>query len=123
MRDEIQECPELSGEALERHLFGCERCRGRARLAAAFKTVAAPPESDRVTDAFLSRVLAAHGIRRRRDRARRYLAVAAAVLLFFFFAGTGHRQSAGSASLESQRGAEDAYASLTAPNALEALPD
>ena len=123
MIDEHPDCPELGGEALERHLFTCERCRGRARLSAAFKAVAAPPENDRVSEAFLSRVLASHGVRRRRDRVRRYLAVAAAVLLFFFFAGTGHRQSAGTASLETERSAEDAYASLTAPNALEALPD
>ena len=123
--ERLDECPELSGEALERHLFGCERCRGRARLAAAWKALGAPAASEAtVTDAFLARVLASNGARRRRERARRYLAIAAAVLLFFFFAGTGHRQSAGSASLETDRSAEDAYANLTAPTPLDtALPD
>ena len=60
-------CPELSGEALERHLFVCEACRDDARMASAWKALAESPEGAeaRVSEAFLSRLSAA----RRRDGA------------------------------------------------------
>ena len=120
--EDFADCPELSGEELERHLFACPECRAGARLAGAWKALGEADAGDgAVPEAFLSRVLAAARVRRRRDRARRILLAAAAVLLFSFFAGTGHGQSS---AAERDGQAEDVYASVTAPSVFEvALPE
>ena len=114
------ECPELTGEALERHLFVCESCRADARLASAWKTLAEHPEGAeaRVDEAFLARLAAARrrdGARRRR---RRYLLAAAAVLLFFFAAGTSQSPPGTS---DGDRPPEEAFSSLQSPPALDGL--
>jgi hypothetical protein len=114
------DCERLTGEALERHLFACADCRGRARLAAVWDTLRDERPAD-ATDApaeerFVAGVLAAvrrDGSRRRRQRL--WLA-AAAVLLFFFAAGANLAdRSAAPASPEEE------YAGLTAPSALDGL--
>jgi predicted anti-sigma-YlaC factor YlaD len=115
-------CPELSGEALERHLFVCEDCRAQARLAAAWRFLAAEgPEEAPVREEFLARVL---GARRRgvlQDRRFRYFLAAAALLLFCFFAGSGHRSRTGQPS---DRQAEEALATVASPAEFESLlPD
>jgi predicted anti-sigma-YlaC factor YlaD len=113
-------CPELSGEALERHLFVCEACRDDARMASAWKALAESPEGAeaRVSEAFLSRLSAA----RRRDgarvRRRRYLLAAAAVLLFFFAAGTSQSERG---AVDTDRPPEEAFSSLASTSVLEGL--
>ncbi|HEY7114183.1 MAG TPA: hypothetical protein VIA45_14735 [Thermoanaerobaculia bacterium] len=114
------DCPELSGEALERHLFVCDSCRADARLGSAWKTLAERPEGAeaRVDEAFLARLSAA----RRRDgvrvRRRRYLLAAAAVLLFFFAAGTSQAPPATS---DGDRPPEEAFSSLASQPTLEGI--
>lgn len=119
-RNDRAECPELSGEALERHLFGCESCRIDARISAAWKALSAPDAEGPapVRDAFLSRVLTARRSGLRRDRRRRYLLAAAAVLLFFFFAGSGQRSGVTS---DPEIRAVDAFATLTATSSVEEM--
>jgi len=113
-------CPELSGEALERHLFVCKACRDDARMASAWKALAESPEGGeaRVSEAFLSRLFAA----RRRDGARlrrhRYLLAAAAVLLFFLAAGTSHSERG---TVDTDRPPEEAFSSLASTSVLEGL--
>ena len=117
------ECGQLAGEALERHLFVCEGCRSQARLAAAWRSLAAesPKEAAPVREEFLARVLISRRQAARRDRRIRYLLAAAALLLFTFFAGSGHRTSSGPGR---DRQAEEAFASLASPSELEGLlPD
>jgi hypothetical protein len=113
------ECPELSGEELERHLFVCEDCRARARMSAAWRALAAEsPEPSPVREEFLSRVLAARRSGARRDRRRRFLLAAAALLLFSFFAGEAHRKNSGPGP---ELQAEEAYATLASPSDIEGL--
>jgi len=113
------ECPELSGEELQRHLFVCEDCRARARVSAAWRVLAAEsPEPSPVREEFLSRVLSARRSHARSTRRRRFLLAAAALLLFSFFAGEAHRKSAGPGP---ELQAEAAYASLVGPSEIEGL--
>jgi len=115
-------CPELSGEALERHLFVCEDCRAQARLSAAWRFLGAEgTEEAPVREEFLARVL---GARRRafvRARRFRYLLAAAALLLFCFFAGSGHRSRTGQPS---DHQTEEALATVASPAEFDSLlPD
>jgi hypothetical protein len=110
----------LSGEALERHLFLCEECRGGMRLSAAWEALKgerAEGELPPAGDAFHARVRAAIARDASRRRRRRWLLAAAAVLLFFFAAGANSRdRTAPSPS------AEEDYASLSSPSStLEGL--
>lgn len=117
------ECPELSGEALERHLFVCEACRTQARISTAWRALASPDADDAsaIREAFLARVLSSRRQDSRRIRRRRCLLAAAALLLFFFCAGGGHRRGLDPGP---DRRAEEAFANLTSPSELEAfLPD
>ncbi len=113
-------CPELSGEALERHLFVCEACRDDARMASAWKALAESPEG---AEAPRQRGLPVAALRRAaprraRLRLRRYLLAAAAVLLFFFAAGTS--QSA-RGTVDTDRPPEEAFSSLASTSVLEGL--
>jgi len=124
MRENVPtECRELSGDALERHLFVCEACRTQARVSAAWRALASPDPGDAlpIREAFLARVLSSRRQEARRSRRRRYLLAAAAVLLFFFCAGGGHRHGLDPGP---DRRAEEAFANLTSPSELEAfLPE
>ena len=113
-------CEQLTGEALERHLFVCADCRRRARLAAAWDALR-EDRPDEETDAsaeerFVAGVLAAVRRDGSRRRLRRLWLAAAAVLLFFFAAGANFAdRPAAPASPEEE------YAGLTAPSALDGL--
>jgi hypothetical protein len=107
----------------EAHLFGCAPCRLEARLAAAWKTIPRPEETEsaqaeRVDDQFIRGVLArVRDDRQRRSRNRVRLAAAAA-LLFFFLAGASEKLAASIAA-----GADDTYAQLLTPSLDTFLPD
>ena len=106
----------FAGRTDERHLFVCPACRAEARVASAWKAMRlreAPVEPD---DVFVARVV--RGVRRDRARRlrRRIWAAAAAAALFFFFAGFAHELASRPAP-----SAEESYASLASPNAMEGL--
>jgi hypothetical protein len=101
------------------HVFLCGSCRTRIRLAAAWKQIPPPSSLENAEPAsedFLKRIAASLSEDRRRRLKRRALLSAAAALLFFFLAGTGQE----SRSAETSR-AEESYARLVAPSALESL--
>jgi hypothetical protein len=104
------------------HVFVCRACRTRVRLAAAWKQIPRPSSLERAEPAsedFLKKIASSLSEDRRRRLKRRALLSAAAALLFFFLAGTGQE----SRSAETVR-AEESYAHLVAPSALESLlPD
>jgi predicted anti-sigma-YlaC factor YlaD len=113
-------CGQLTGAALERHLFACADCRGRMRLLAAWDVLREEvPSVDGVApsdERFVARVLEAVRRDGSRQRRRRLWLAAAAVLLFFFAAGaSSHSRPAGPSSTE------EAYASLATTSALEEL--
>ena len=114
-----EHCPELSGEALERHLFVCAACRADARLEHAWSALresGGAPGAVPLDERFVSRVLALRRTALARERRARLLAAAAAVLLFFFFTGTGsHRTTT------DHRGAEEALVTVLAPSPLDGL--
>src|SRR5262249_37382921 len=117
---EERKCPDLAGEALERHLFVCDSCRADARLASAWKALAERPEGAeaRVDEAFLARLAPARrrdGVRMRRGRDP---LAAAPVLLFFFAAGTSQT---GPAASDTDRPPEEAFSNLQSPPALDGL--
>ncbi len=101
------------------HVFLCRACRARVRLAAAWKRIPRPSSLEKAEPAseeFLERIAASLSEDRRRRLKRRALLSAAAALLFFFLAGTGQE----SRSADTAR-AEESYARLVAPSALESL--
>ncbi len=107
-------CAELSGEALERHLFLCEECRAGMRLSAAWEALKADrAEGELPADdgGFVSRVRVAIARDASRRRSRRWLLAAAAILLFFFAAGVNSRDRTASPA-----SAEEDYASLSSPS-------
>jgi len=110
-----KEC--LAGRADESHLFVCPFCRAEARAAAAWKELRLRETPVAADDVFVARVL--RGVRQDRARRlqRRFWAVAAAAALFFFFAGFAHESESRPAGAT----AEESYASLASPNALEGL--
>jgi len=113
-------CEQLTGEALERHLFLCADCRGRARLAAAWDAMREERPGDGTAAAaderFVAGVLAAVRRDGSRRRLRRLWLAAAAVLLFFFAAGANFADRAAAPASP-----EEEYAGLTAPSALDGL--
>lgn len=103
----------------QKHLFACPICRADARMARAWKGLAHPASLETPVPAgelFVKKILGAV----RRDRAqairRRTWAAAVAALLFFFFAGLAQEIAATPTTT-----AEDSYAALVAPNALDGL--
>jgi len=112
-------CGNLTGEALERHLFVCAACRGQNRLAPAWDALRGDRREklEPADDRFVARVVLAVRRDARRRRLQRWLLAAAAVLLFFFAAGANSRgPSAPPPSTE------EAAASLATPSsALEGL--
>ena len=106
----------LARRSNEGHLFVCPSCRADARIAAAWKALPlreAPVEAD---DRFVAAVLGSL----RQDVARRsqyrFWLAAAAAALFFFFTGIALESASKPAAT-----AEESYATLTSPNALEGL--
>jgi len=115
-------CEGLTGEALERHLFVCEHCRGDVRLSAAWEALRgdrAETSPAPASEAFVSRVLRARRREIVRERRRRFLLAAAAVLLFFFAAGANSQRATPPPNTD------DVYASLAnSSSVLEGfLPD
>lgn len=112
---------ERRGPDEEAHLFVCESCRREARLAAAWKSIAPPPEEELnpapVPERFVRAVI--EGVREdRRRRTRNRLLAAAAALLFFFAAGASHQiASSGSG------GVDDTYTQLETQDLGSLLPD
>ncbi len=106
----------------QRHLFTCPACRAQVRLHAAWKSLPQPLEQEvpePADERFVRRVMDAVRRDRRRQQRHRAALAAAAALLFFFCAGAGQETAANLAT-----GAEDSYAELLAPAALEGfLPD
>jgi hypothetical protein len=101
------------------HVFVCRSCRTRIRLEAAWKRIPPPSSLERVEPAsedLVNRIAASLSKDRRRRAKRRALLSAAAALLFFFLAGTEQE----SRSADTLR-AEESYARLVAPSALESL--
>jgi predicted anti-sigma-YlaC factor YlaD len=96
-----------------RHVFGCPECRADARLARAWRTLAAPAPETPASEPFVAGVL--RGVREDRARAARWRLglVAAAALVFFFFAGLSHER----ATASPEPSVEDSYTSLPAPAA------
>ncbi len=109
-----REC--LAHRADESHLFACPACRGDARIAAAWKDLPlreAPVAADeRLIAAILENLEHDDA---ERSRSRLWLAAAAAAL-FFFFTGLALESSSKPAAA-----AEESYASLASPSALEGL--
>ncbi len=101
------------------HVFLCRACRAQIRLTAAWRQIPRPSSLEKAEPApedFLQRITASLSEDRRRRLKRRAFLSAAAALLFFFLAGTGQE----SRSAETVR-AEESYARLVAPSALESL--
>jgi hypothetical protein len=101
------------------HVFACRACQAEIRLAAAWRRIPRPSSlenAEPASDDFLRRITTSLWEDRRRRLKRRALLSAAAALLFFFLAGTGQE----SRSAETVR-AEESYARLVAPSALESL--
>ena len=113
-------CEQLTGEALERHLFACADCRGRARVVAAWDALRAERPNGGMdasaNECFVAGVLAAVRRDGSRRRLRRLWLAAAAVLLFFFAAGANFADRAAAPASP-----EEEYAGLTAPSALDGL--
>ena len=105
-----------------RHLFACPTCRAEVRLNAAWRNFPGPVElevPEPADERFVRRVMDAVREDRRRQLRNRMGLAAAAALLFFFFAGAGQQTATSLAT-----GAEDSYAELLGPSALEGfLPD
>ena len=101
------------------HLFLCPRCRAQRRVNAAWDRLPGPARSEtpeHPREEFVERVVEAVARDRRRCRRRRAAISVAAGLAFFFLAGAGEETR----SLETAR-ADEAYARLVAPPALEGL--
>jgi hypothetical protein len=103
----------------EPHLFRCEPCRTDWRLRRAWKRLpglAGLEAEVPVDEVFVERVRTAIRDDRRRRAALLARLGAAAALLFFFFAGAGSERASSVVT-----GAEQEYAQLTQPSALDGL--
>ena len=107
-----------TAQADSAHLFSCPSCRAEARLAQAWKGLPRSEQEETAAEPD-SRFVRSVVVSVRRDRTRRLKArlalLAAAALLFFFFFGTGHEAARPS------NGAEESYAAIVSPSALEGL--
>jgi hypothetical protein len=109
-----KEC--LARRADEGHLFVCPACRADARIAAAWRSLPLREAPAAADNRFVAAVLGNLGRDdARRSRSRFWLAAAAAAL-FFFFTGLALESASKPAAT-----AEESYATLATPNALEGL--
>jgi hypothetical protein len=101
----------------EAHLFVCPDCRADARISAAWKAIPLGETPRPADDGFVGRVVRRARDQRARAARRRFWLAAAAAALFFFFAGFAHESIPAPAA----GAAEESYATLAAPNALDGL--